>query len=306
MAHREVTAAWVVDQVGSHPGQHVDKARTGRTGVHVADHHLGPGHDRRRHGPEGGLGRVTGYVVVERRRASRFHRHPLQGTVGFPDDRDPGGRHQLLGVGSRQPVLDDRGRAVSRQPSEQDAALHLGAGHRQAVLDPPETSPVDGQWSQAGAVSARHPGSHEGQGLQDPVHGAAPDRGVAVQHRPEGQPGQQPGQQPDPGPGVANVQRAVCRFEGPSPDPKSARPIFGDRGAQSLHDPAGAGHVVAVAEAPDSGRTFGQASQHQHPVRNRLVARHPDPTDQRTTRFDDSGAHRSPLTTGRLRWAGSP
>ena len=195
---------------------------------------------------------------------------------------DAGGRHQLLGVGPGQPVLDHRGRPCGGQAGEQHAALHLGAGHRQPVLDARQASPTDSHRRPAPVAAALHRGAHGPQRVQHPAHRPAADRLVAVEDRPKVHPGQQAGQEADPRARVAHVQRPVGWPEVPAPDGQRTVAGHPGLGTQGLHDPEGAAHVLAVAEAPDGGSSVGQGGQHQDPVGDRLVAGDPEPSPEWT------------------------
>ena len=189
------------------------------------------------------------------------------------------GRHQhLLGVGPGADLLPHHRLALGAEAGEQDRRLHLGAGHRHGVVDAVEVAAVDDQGRQAASVPAVDAGAHQPQRPGHPVHRPAGDGLVAGQHGHPVERGAQAGQQPDGGARVADVDDAVGLVQ--------AAPAAGDQVARRRpprgpRPRRGADHVVARRQPPHDRRALGQRPQHQGPVGDGLVARHPHRAPQR-------------------------
>ena len=238
-------------------------------------------------------------------RPTRQHGDPVKPIAVGPLDVDTRRRHELLGMGTTWSILDHGGRPIGGQAGKQYASLHLGAGHRQPVFDAPEAPAVDGQRCESTPVStAGHRRPHGPQRLQYPAHGSPSDRRIAVQRRREPQSGQHPGQQADARPGVAHVEIALSRAEPATADAEdltAIRTLLGvDPGAEGFDNGPGAGNVTAITEAMDGRLPIGQGRQHQDPVGDGLVARHPGaPPERASGLHDHRTSHRGGTATRR-------
>ena len=195
--------------------QHVEEPGPRRIQSHVFDGELRP-----RHG--------GGCRQQERRRgdiAADPHLMAPQGSrrdtdaVPVAPDGRPECRQHPFGVIPGRRGLHDRRRTLRQQPSEQHRRLHLRAGDRQCVGDPPQGSAGNPQGREPPVTRRDNPRAHPRQRLHDAIHQPGPERRVASQLGLEGLPGQDPRQQPHRGSRVSRVQRS---HRGAPPRPHSA------------------------------------------------------------------------------------
>ena len=115
-------------------------------------------------------------------------------------------------------------------------------------------------------------GAHQPQRPGHPVHRPAGDRLVAAE---DGEPVEgraQAGQQPDGGAGVADVDDVVGLVQRLRPPVTRSPSTTAPRASTAA---PGAADVVAGRQPPHDRRPLGQRAQHQGPVGDGLVARHP-------------------------------
>jgi hypothetical protein len=118
-----------------------------------------------------------------------------------------GRRQQPLRVVAGHGGLDHLGLAVGEKAGDQQARLDLGAGDRKLVGDAAERRPLHAKRRQA-VFAALDRGPHQPQRLDDPVHGASPDRLVSVKRPgPTALPRQPAGQDAKQGPSVLHLDR---------------------------------------------------------------------------------------------------
>ena len=112
-------------------------------GVDVLDHDVAAGHDACGHHPERGLRRVAGHVELEgrqRRRAQPDHGPPSASmSMSAPHWASISSVWARVGTCSRTTVSPSAPRPAS------STALHLGAGHRERVVDAVQAAAVDPQ-----------------------------------------------------------------------------------------------------------------------------------------------------------------
>ena len=187
-----------------------------------------------------------------------------------------------LGVVARRLRLDDRGGAARMQSGDQDGRLDLRRRHRQAVLDRNEVRrAAQGQRQPDGAV--QHLDAHPLQRIEHARHRPLRQRGIARHAHRHVVARDQAHHQARAGAGVAEIEFAVRLRPIPrrrAPAPPRYRPVFriGQPSACS------ALAVLSTSSASSSpvmrGAAGGDRPEHQGPVRDRLVARHPDPPRQ--------------------------
>jgi hypothetical protein len=111
-----------------------------------------------------------------------------------------------FGVIARRLRLDHGGLARGVEAGQQDGALHLGRGDRQAVLDRHHLVGADDGERQAAALAALEAAAHAGERLDHPMHRPPPQRGIAGHDAGERMAGQDAGEQACRGAGVAEFQ----------------------------------------------------------------------------------------------------
>ena len=271
----------LLDDVRTHQPQRVQQAGAARIEPDRAQAQLRAGHDGRRDQEEGGRGEI------------RRHRHvggaqalaaAQPGEAGRELDLHTEGREHALGVVAGRVRFGHRGFAVRVQAGQQDRRLHLGAGHRQRVVDACQRLPAVDVQRRGTVVAGVDPRAHQRQRGGDPAHRPLRQRRVADQHAVEGLGGQQAGQQAHAGAGVAAVQRAIGRAQAvhadPVHDPARGRRRL-DAHAHPREDRRGGAGVLALQETVDGGHPVGQGGEHHRPVRDRLVARNVQAATQR-------------------------
>ncbi len=172
------------------------------------------------------------------------------------------------------------------EAGQQHRALHLGAGHRQAVG---QTVQRRGPHVQRRVALFRlDVGAHLLQRLGDAAHRPPAQLFAAVEHRGERLPGHHPGQQTDGRARVAAVER-------PGRTPQPAQPaavdaqipglrpalVHLDIHAQRAHYLQRRQRVAGRQPVTDDTDTLGQRGQHHGAVTDRLVAGDGDRAPQR-------------------------
>ena len=163
------------------------------------------------------------------------------------------------------------------EAGEQHRRLHLGGRNRQPVLDRQRMPGTDQRKRQAAAAARHELRAHQLQRLDDPPHGAAPERAIA------GQEGREPVARADArkqahgGPGIAEVEHGARLGQ-----PADAHPVHApeavvgplDGRPESAKRTCRRHHVVAFEQAAGTGFAHRERAQHQHAVGDGLVARH--------------------------------
>ena len=186
------------------------------------------------------------------------------------------GQH-ALGVVAGGRRLAHAGLAFGIEPGEQQARLHLGAGHGHVVGDALELLAAVDLQRRAAALGGVDPGAHQPQRVGHATHGALGQRGVADQFGIEGLARQQAGEQTHGGTGIAHVERPGRRLE-----PVHADAVHGnaplvrpfDGHAHLAKRLQGGEAVLPFQKALHFGHAFGQGAQHDRAMGDRLVARH--------------------------------
>jgi hypothetical protein len=184
--------------------------------------------------------------------------------------------------------LDHRGDAGRRQPRQQDRGFDLRRRHRRPVQDRQRIACAIERQRQAATLAAcAGLRTHQFQGIEDPPHRPAPQRGVAVEDRGNRAAGDRPHHQPTAGTGIAEIQRRFGLRE-PGHADTAHRPceIAGPIHfcAECLHGLGGIEHVFALEQPGNPGFADGKRAQDQGPVRDRLVAGNADFSGQGTAR----------------------
>ena len=264
---------------GAHPLEDPEQARAPRIEVDAVHVELRAGHERRGDDQWRGRGEVT-------RNLDLAERQPLGGTdadaLGPPCDRCAGGLEHPLGVVASRDGLDDRRLAVRIEPGEQDGRLHLRARHRQSVGDRVERAPLHAEGEPS--VSALDARTHLPQRIDDPPHRTGAERRVSdeLELLPR-LTGQDAREQTDERAGVAAVDGSARGGQPAEADARDAQLVVrllghGDT-ARSYGGDRGLG-VGRATEACDAGLPFADRADQHRAVRDRLVARDCDVTDE--------------------------
>ncbi len=197
------------------------------------------------------------------------------------DGRTRPGKHPLRVVAGRG-GLDDGGLAVRVQAGEQEARLHLRARHGQHVVDRVERPALDPQ--RQPAVARLDAGAHPYQRLGDAAHRAGAQGLVAGEL--ELLPllaGEDARQQPYERARVGAVDRLAGGGEPAEPDTVDAELVVADlvdRHPECSHRSHGRLGVGRAPEAGDARLAVADAADQRGAVRDRLVARDRDVTDE--------------------------
>ncbi|MNQ68424.1 hypothetical protein D3C85_829770 [compost metagenome] len=193
-----------------------------------------------------------------------------------------------LGVVAGRRRLGHRGRAFGIQARQQQAGLHLGAGHRHVVVHAGQALTALDRQRRAALRTGLDHRAHLAQRLGHAIHRPLGQRRVAGQHGVERLRGEQAGEQAHRSARVAHVQRAGRGLEAVQADA-----VHGDAAVvRAFDDHAhvaerldGGQGVLAFEEAFHLGGTLGQRAEHDRAVGDGLVARNADPSVQAAARL---------------------
>ncbi|MGY4366943.1 hypothetical protein ACVW1A_003008 [Bradyrhizobium sp. LB1.3] len=187
-------------------------------------------------------------------------------------------QHQL-GMVAAGLGLDDRGGARRGQAREQHGGFDLGRGDRGLVGDRQRIArALDGQRQTAALATGGDLRAHLFQWVQDPAHGPAAQRGIAVEHRRDRAAGDGAHDQPAAGAGVAEIQRRLGLGEARNTHAvhRPGEITYAlDPSAERFHGFCGVEDVLALEEARDPGLSNRERAQDEGTVGDRLVPRHP-------------------------------
>ena len=257
--------------VCAHLAQHVEDAGARGVEAHVADSDRRAGHERGGHEQEGGGGDVAGESEVQRREGPGEGRHADGERLVGADVGAHGGQH-ALGVVARGAGFAKRSDAVGGECGEDEAGLHLGAGHGQRAVRGAQRR-VGGarvQRERRTAVGRGDADAHGAERIRDAVHGAFAQAVGAVERTGRSGGGKCARQHADGGGRIATEDRAGRRCEAaqafavdgqaravePPDDAQSCEGVqhgAGDAGDEKTVDRAG-----ALRKGCEKGRAVGE------------------------------------------------
>ena len=186
-------------------------------------------------------------------------------------------------------LLDHRSASGGGKTGEQHRRLDLCGGDRGTVFDRQGIAgALQGERQPAALASRDHVRPHQDKRIEHPPHRPRAQRGVAVENGHDRATGHGSHDEAATGAGIAKIERFLGLPEagdanaanGPG---KFAGPIH--PGAERTDRFGGIEDVFALKQAKDPAFADRERPQNQGAVRNRLVAGHPD--------FSDQGAGRS-------------
>ena len=195
-----------------------------------------------------------------------------------PQIRAEAAQHPLAVVAGRL-LLDHGGDARRIESGQQNGRLHLRRGDRKLVGDGNGRSAArDGQRQPAAA--ARHERrAHLPERINHPLHRTAAQRGIAREDRRDRVTRHKAHDEPGRGARITHVQNVLRLQKAADADAVNRpRALAGplDAGAESAHGGGRCQNILAFQHAFNAGFAHRQATQHQCPVRDRLVSRNTD------------------------------
>ncbi len=168
--------------------------------------------------------------------------------------------------------------------------LHLGAWHRERVLDAMQVPASHRQRRETAPLAAIDLRPHQPERHGNPVHRPLRDRRVPLQDAQAVQGRNEPGQQADTGAGVADVNESLRFMQARGAalhvevSPTALRAC-----AERHHGLERVADVLAVRQPPDPRTSLSPSGNQQRPVRDRLVAWRAEPAPERPSagRFYD-------------------
>ena len=161
-------------------------------------------------------------------------------------------QHQL-GVVAAGFLLDHGGDARRGKPRQQHRRFDLRRGHRRPVEDRHGIARAVQRQRQAAAFPALAGlGAHQFQGIEDPPHRPAAQRGVAVEYRRDRAAGDRPHHQPAAGAGIAEIERGCGLREARHPDARA--PTRRNRPVRSTLAPSACIDLAVLRTSSPSSR----------------------------------------------------
>ena len=183
-----------------------------------------------------------------------------------------GGEH-FFGVGTCRHGLMHRRRACCPETRKKYRRLHLGAWHRERVLDAVKVPASHRQRRETAPLAAIDLCPHQPERHGYPVHRPLRDRRVPLQDAQAVEGRDEPGQQADAGAGIAHVNEGLRFVQARGAavhvevSPTALRPR-----AERYHGLERVADVLAVRQPPDPRTSLSPGGNQQRPVRDRLVA----------------------------------
>ena len=201
--------------------------------------------------------------------------------------------------------FDHRGCAARVEPGEKNGRLDLRRGDGGAIFDRRRIARALEHDRTAPALGlGQDLRAHQPQRIEDAPHRPLAQRGVAVEGRGDSVAADDAHHQPRAGAGVAEIEGVARRQDRAEPgaaNPPRPGPGALDDRAERPASLAGVQHVLALEQPLDPGFAAGQEAEQEGAMRDRLVARRPDPTFQRSCAHGAEGRSR-----GMRRMSGQP
>ena len=279
----------------AHRPQHCDQPGAGRVEADVFDSEFAARHQQRGDQEKGGRRRIAGdfdglgvqFRLAADTDGARALRCNFDGQLGAESAEHP------FGMIARRHGLDDSGDPGGVEPGQQDGALHLGRGDRQAIFDRHcrrSTAQHQRQSSPGRGAEIR---AHQAERLDHPAHRPLRQAGIANESRGDRMRGDQTHQQTGRSAAVAHVERLRGLQQPADTDamylPFACTHAFDMR----PHRPHGCScgqHILALEQPGNPAFAHGQRREHQRAVADRLVAGDANAPAQRPGGHEAAGA----------------
>ena len=184
--------------------------------------------------------------------------------------------------------LGDTGLSLGIEPRQQYTGFDLGTGHRQTIVDSLESIPGTDHQRCRTTLPGIDPGTHFGQRIGDPFHGATGKGTVTGQGHLETLSRQQTGEQTHGGAGIAQVEGRIGGLEtmhADAVDHHLARIRARYLNSHLTKRLKCRQTVFPLEKTLDPGDTFCQRAQHDRTVGDGFITGHPQRTRELTPRL---------------------
>ena len=203
-------------------------------------------------------------------------------------------REQPLRVIAACLVLDHHGFAWRRKPGQQHRRFDLGGRDRRSIDDRNGVAGAGKRYRQTASLGCgERAGAGEFDRLENALHRAAAQAGIAVEGRGDRTSRNRAHDEPAAGAGIAEVEHATGLAKPGDSDAVDAPGAFAgafDRGAERPHRLAGVEHVLAFEQSADARLSDRERAENQRPVGDRFVAGHADAPLERARAAGREGA----------------